>query len=506
MEAYLDLASDTPMAWDTSLYRTRALRAEPVVSETGALLLRNHPLDPTPLRHRSHLALATSMLYLAIPHRFPQRLYLKYMQSTVSEIRKQIASSQFSVEDLVSGISQTLLACVLQGDAASVIAHLRAASGLVKSCGGIDAIDPNIAAVLRYSDFHFAVESLLAPVFALVVDLRAQYEGTLSALAGDLMPLAEGVMTRAKTLPPVIALVVRRFTNSALALAQAVASHGDSSLSYQELNWMASHAAGTLHILLGVYPSALSTETAPDGNLVFQQQTPLYESYTIILILWIQLLLCCANETLAPVTIRLSTLPVRSVELVGRKIEYSSSAVDAGLQKWNETVMHARGKNVDSPGDWVNMLAIVESMEVDMRVRMAPLMKQLLAQTAHLRALNSERAWGWFRKERFTGRVRSGSVKSSSMGSGAPVGGSAKTVGTPASTGVERVNGVEMGTTPTSFVGDDWEKRRSASVTLNGVVTQTADSWNLQQGEGFPPRATSTAFEEGLRAVVEGRG
>lgn len=329
MSAYLDLSSDTPMAWDTSLYRTRSLKAGPVVDQNGALRLKNQPLDPTPLRHQSHLALATSMLALAVPHRFPHSLYLKYMSSTVVEIRKQISNSSFSMEDLISGISQTLLACVLQGDTESIIAHLRAAAGLVKSLGGIDNIDPNIAAVLRYSDFHFALESLLAPVFPLVVNLRAQYEGSLSALANDrLMPLAEQTMSQAKALAPVIELVIRRFTNSVLALAQAVAATESVALSYQELNWMASHAAGSLYILLAVYPSALATDVP------FRQQTPLHESYTILLILWIQLLMCCANETLTAVSIRLSCLTVRNHEFrEEHRCTYASPAIDEGLLK-----------------------------------------------------------------------------------------------------------------------------------------------------------------------------
>ncbi|KPI35361.1 uncharacterized protein AB675_9924 [Cyphellophora attinorum] len=385
MDAYLDLSSDTPMAWDTSLYRTRSLKSGPVVDHNGALKLHNQPLDPTPLRHQSHLALATSMLALALPHRFPHSLYLKYMSSTVSEIRKQINHSTFSMQDLISGISQTLLACVLQGDTDSIIAHLRAAFGLVKSLGGIDKIDPNIAAVLRYSDFHFALESLLAPVFPLVVDLRAQYEGSLSALTNNtLMPLAEETMSHAKSLPPVIELVIRRFANAVLALAQAVASTADAALSYQELNWMASHAAGSLHILLGVYPSALATEVP------FRQQTPIYESYTILLILWLQLLMCTANETLSAVSIRLSCLTVRNHEFrEEQRCTYASERIDEGLMRWNQAVREAKLARESPPGDWeAKMVSIVEEMELDLPVRLGPLMRGLLESTAEIRHLS----------------------------------------------------------------------------------------------------------------------
>lgn len=79
--------------------------------------------------------------------------------------------NSFDPDDLLEGISRTLLASILLHDVVSARAHLAAAAALVRQTGDIGAIDHRIAANLRYADFHLAVATLRAPLFAAVVSI-----------------------------------------------------------------------------------------------------------------------------------------------------------------------------------------------------------------------------------------------------------------------------------------------------------------------------------------------
>lgn len=396
MEAYLQLATSCPMAWDSVLYHSHQRNVTFTVDDTGALWSPTNgtPL-PGPLRYHSYFALATSTLTLFEPSRYPIQLHLKYLHHAVAEMRQLIAHNSFGLEDLLHGISKTLLASVLQGDFESARAHLGAAAGLVNQQGGMQAIGGQVAATLRYADFQLAVESFRAPAFPLNVDTSNRPEVDLSIVDPQLVHHAESIKLAAKssTEPTVALLAIDRLLDGTLVLAHAFASSAETRVNVQVLDWVASYTAETMYLLLSCCVSVFQKSDPVLAAQRSQQSTDLND-WNVILLMWAQLLVCFANETLGSASIRINTVPIlhhrnASSDAMRRSL---SDPVQTGLQMWNECVFNARmGWKEELVGDWVKLVEVVAEIEKSRAVQAVPFIRRLLA-IRHFRPRNPDRA------------------------------------------------------------------------------------------------------------------
>lgn len=399
MQAYLDWTTAAPMAWDTSLYQSRETALSFKVDDANILVSKmSHEAVPGPLRYHSYIALATSTLVLFEPNRYPIQLHLKYLHYAVVEMRKLIARNSFATEDLLHGISRTLLASVLQHDVPSARAHLGAAAGIVRQQGGIQTIDTQLAAILRYADFHLSMVTLRAPafppVFVIADDTNDKFDSL--ALVNDhiLMHSATKVRVDANSsqLPALVVLAIHRVLDGAIALARSFAKSVSKRVDDEELNWVASRMAETIYLMLGPRTSVLQRDNTASATIVLPSSEGELDDWTIVLILWLQLLICSANEPLGDVSIRRNILPLLPHDdpVANATRASLSSPVRDGLQAWNERSTNARAARMkEAIGDWLRLVDIVADMERDLAVHVAPFMRRLLA-IRHFRAISSK--------------------------------------------------------------------------------------------------------------------
>jgi hypothetical protein len=385
MDAYLQLASDCPMAWDSALYHSRHHMTF-MVNDAGALWspTTGGPL-PGPLRYHAYFALATSALALFEPSKYPLQLHLKYLHFAVAEMRQLILHNSFGLDDLLHGISKTLLASVLQGDFDSARAHLGAAASIISQQGGMQIIDSQIGATLRYADFQLAVESLRAPAFPLVTDFESSLSLKLSLVDEELLDLADRLLAdvEASDEPEFVSVAARKLVDGATVLAHGFATYTTHALGPRDLHCVASCTAETIYMLLNHCTSVLQKPT-----LSFSEAdppptpTPSTYEWIIILLMWSQLLVCFANETITEVTIRMNTVPILRHDLNASKPIRASlrAVVREGLQAWNASIAHARKEwKKETIGDWVRMVDVAAETETAQSVRFAPFMRRLLA-------------------------------------------------------------------------------------------------------------------------------
>lgn len=385
MDAYLQLASTCPMAWDSVLYQSRQRDITFAVNDMGALW--SPSIDgpsPGPLRYHAYFALATSALALLEPSRYPLQLHLKYLQTAVAEMRRLILQNSFSLEDLLHGISKTLLASVLQGDFDSARAHLVAAASIVTQQGGIHMIDGQIAATLRYADFQLAVESLRAPAFPPVTPLDGRVEIDTSLVDPEIVGHAAILRANAAASngPAVVLAAIEKLLDGAMVLAHGLATSKTKILATRELHWIASHTADTIYMLLAHCTSVLQKHTLPPGETGSPGPTARTQEWVIILLMWSQLLICFLNETIGDVTIRTNTVPILHNDLPSANAIRTalSDSVRKGLQAWNDSISCARAEwREDVIGHWVKLIDIAAETERARAVQFAPFMRRLLA-------------------------------------------------------------------------------------------------------------------------------
>jgi hypothetical protein len=386
MQDYVTQASNCPMSWDTALFLAPRNSEIFTVDDTGALISPQNKRDgigPGLLEYRSYIALAAATLHLFWPQKYPPQVFLKYLHNSVVEIRRQITQGAYSIEDLLHGITKTLLASVLLGDEESAKAHFTAVASLVEQQGGIDQVDTQIAALLRYADFHFAVEHLSAPAFPILIDLDDSLERDLSKVDQQLVTLGQKLKKQAKnssTISPMIALAFHRLVNSVIALAHAYATSTKPTVDFLQLNWVASNVCETFYLILGGRTSSMEASapllTPPNPSA---RDLDLND-HTAIMVLWLQVLLCCANETLMNPSLRYSVLTVQCGSSPASESWFSDRVRD-GMTKWNAVVKAARDAHPADSDDrnWPQLVHVPADMEQEQEVKVAPFMYRFLA-------------------------------------------------------------------------------------------------------------------------------
>jgi hypothetical protein len=381
MKHYLDFVSKSPMSWESELFRPDKPPA--YVDETGVLIIkRESPSSSLPIRHRSYLALAASTLHLFEPRTFPAQVHLKYLQSAVIEIRKQISRDTFVLDDLLHSISRVFLAAVLQGEETSARSHLAAAIALVKlkhPVQGFNAIDPTVAAALKYGDLHLAIETIEPFTLALPfnpVDCDWRHYGRKQPSGGDndLNKLTAMVVFSADSsnLPSVLKQAIRVFVNAILTLSTLWISTTPKRINVHDISHTGPAMAAPLLLTLNAQKQV--------GH------NPQHRALSLIITLWVQLLLCCVNsscfnDTPLKVSIKCNVVPVLGHHIQGKsaieKREGLSERVITGLDTWNDMVFEAR-KWEEQPNDWMRLVDVVAVMERGEVVRMAPCMWRLI--------------------------------------------------------------------------------------------------------------------------------
>jgi hypothetical protein len=392
MEAYVHLATTCPMAWDSMMYQSSRRDYPPWLASQGVSATG-------PLRYLSFVAFATSALAHFEPRRYPIQLHLKYMHLAVASMRSVIAHNTYVLDDLLHGISKTLLAAVIQGDFESARAHLGAAASIVGQQGGMSRIDSNIGATLRYADLQLAAESLRQPAFPLFDDAGLQLELAIDtpafplfipsngrvgidigSLDRELVRLAHTVRHEAASIrePNFVAEAAGRLLDSAMVLAHGFATSSTQAIGVEELSWMGSHAAQTVYLLLKHCPNVLQKHPALH---ITQADSAVYE-WVIVLTMWAVLLLCAANETVGPVSMRMNCVPLlhHDTPFANAVRVTLSKTVRDSLGRWNYLIVRARREwRTQQLGDWVQLVDIAAETERHMAAQFAPFVRRLFS-------------------------------------------------------------------------------------------------------------------------------
>ena len=363
MQSYVNFAAECPVAWEADLYSQKRGPA----MMTNRDIYRMH-LN-TPVTRVAHLAMATATLHLFKPEVYPFQLQLKYLGLAIIEVRKRIVKRSFDVSDLLHGISQIFLASVLIGDEIAARAHLKAAKDLVEEQGGIDEICLPTAHALKYGDLHLAVETVSPPVFMAVSEPELHYPADgLSAIDPRVLYLTNelrySAMKEQNSLSQPLVRCLCNFGECAVALAHAW-SDPPHKFDLGKLDWIATNLMGVFNILLKM--SCNKKQVLTTGQ----------EDTRHTLVLWIQLLCCMGNGTVASTDVRSNTIEVSNSVLS----HHLSLNVRHGLMRWNHIIATAkrdpRNREDKADEDLLELIHVLREMEAKHVVRIGPLMSRL---------------------------------------------------------------------------------------------------------------------------------
>ena len=363
MRLYVRFAANCPVAWESDLYSNK--RAPGAMTDLDVSRMHLN----SPVTKVAHLAMATATLHLFQPETFPFQLQLKYLQLAIVEVRKRIVKRSFEISDLLHGISQIFLASVLIGDEIAARAHLKAAKDLVDEKGGMQAVCPPTVHALQYGDLHLAVETVSAPVFMSIPSPELHYHAndisvidpTVLRLTGK---LRHSALRESLFLSQPLVRCLCNFAECAIALSDAW-SDPPSRFDLTKLNFIASNMMGVFSLLLKL---SCSKKT---------MLTTLQEDTRHTLVLWIQLLCFMGNSTVTHACVRDNTIEISSSVLS----HHVSLSVRHGLMRWNHVVASSKrdphGRDEKANDDLLELIHVVEDMEEQQCIRVAPLMLRL---------------------------------------------------------------------------------------------------------------------------------
>lgn len=388
-----------PHIWDNKYYQSpdRARNWKVDQTTNQGSLLRSH----------SYLALATSTLAFLQPDKYSMQLHFRHLHAAVAAMRRFIAQNQSDPNpaELVLSISRTLMASVIHEDIDPARAHLAAAVTVVTQMGGINAIDARVATLLRYADFHLATVTLRGPVFPISDTPDDENDDPAQALTSD--PLLAELIARVRadsttaTLPPVIFLAVHGLLDTVLASAHFASQ----SVSLGDLKPVSTRIVTIVSRILQHRPSVLvgsDNLQASAGPRTLHSRRPIWQpscgpepgldEWTIVLIMWSQLILCSSNAPLGGARTRYAFVQLLPIPLPPYQPQYHgdrsawlaslSQPVRDGLRAWNQRVLDAHkatppGK-LAADSDWEGLIDIVANMEIEFPARMAPVVRRLL--------------------------------------------------------------------------------------------------------------------------------
>lgn len=375
------------------------------------------------LRYRTYLAVATSSLSSFQPEKYSMQLHFRYLNAAVAEIRKFISRnlSDSELEELLHGIARILLASVMYHDVDPARAHLAAAVTVVSQIGGIDAIDSQVAAILRYCDLHLATVTLRGFTFPVSDPFNDEDNPPTQALTADplLAELAMRVRSDAKAaaLPKIIQTALRGLLDTAMALDNSL-SHGSV---LADLTSVSTRMITTVKGILQHRPSVLSNRDPrpPAGASNPYHLSPMQrsgsgpefdlEDWTIVLIMWCQLIWACINAPLSPVNIRSNILPLLVIPLLPHQQQRQqhqdaksvwlaslSPPVRDGLLVWNQRAVDAQRATTETElaavKDWESLVDLVADMEMGFPARMAPVVRRLIVMCYAQASTGAQRA------------------------------------------------------------------------------------------------------------------
>ena len=384
MKCYVDYITGCPMSWEGELFQPK--KPPPFIDDTGTLIIRTTD-RLRPIRQRGHLALAAAALHLFEPSHYPPQLHIKYLQLAVVEIRKHISRSSFIIDDLVQGIAKVFLATTLHGDEVSARAHLSAAMHLVNQAGGLDAIPPAASAALRYGDLHLAVETVSPLTFALPFNFSELQYSPQCPIDATLARLSQAILasTKSHNFPSMLHQAIRAFVSSALCLADMWSSTLPGPVTIAHLGSIGPRLAVPVALVLGAQRQLEATHapSPPTAKLLPKNND---FAFSVILVLWIQLLMCCANSSVftvetgtLKVSVRSNVVPVLSQagKISSAKFTSLPGHIKQGLQVWNTAIYQSR-KFPEVRNDWVELVDVIEEMERGAPVEIAAFFRRLL--------------------------------------------------------------------------------------------------------------------------------
>lgn len=404
-QAYTRLTSHV---WDDIYYQSPE-RAFSFRADDGTFpwLVTADARSYSSMGHHSYLAVAASALVLFQPDRYPVQLHFKYLHLAVAEIRRSIAQNRSSPHELLYSIAQILLASVVHHDVDPGRAHLAAAMSLLVQLGGIKAVSPQVAILLGYANIRLATVMLRSPLSPLSDAFQDPSNAQLMSLPADsiLSQLAARVRADTNTasiaLPSVAAQGVHDLMDTVLALARVIYQGPN----IAKLGTVSTSIAVTMSRILQERPNIVSkpwksdkrsSQTPPQRDA--STQRPSLDDWTVVLVMWIQILYCCTNAPLGAVSIRTAVLPLLP-RLADGSTDVTraglSQLVQEGLHEWNEratgtqhTTTTTRDSNAD---DWPSLVNLVANMEREFPVRVAPVMRRLLVVCAAGSSMSADR-------------------------------------------------------------------------------------------------------------------
>lgn len=363
MRSYVQFAANCPVAWESDLYNNK--RGPGAMTDLD--VYRMH--TDSPVTKVAHLALATATLHLFQPETFPFQLQLKYLQLAIVEVRKRIVKRSFEVSDLLHGISQIFLASVLIGDEIAARAHLKAAKDLVDEQGGMHNVCPPTVHALQYGDLHLAVGTVSPPVFMAVPTAELHYHANDVSVIDPMVlrltaDLRYSASREGQLLSQPLVQCLCNFAECAIALSDAW-SDPPHKFDLTKLDFIAKNMMGIFSLLLKVSCTKK------------KMLTRLQEDTRHTLVLWIQLLCFMGNSTVTHAGVRDNTIEISSSVLS----HHVSLSVRHGLMQWNHIVANTkrdpRGRDDKADEDLLQLIHVVEDMEAQQTIRVAPLMLRL---------------------------------------------------------------------------------------------------------------------------------
>lgn len=226
-----------------------------------------------------------------------------------------------------------------------------------------------------------------APLFAVTSypdDTDVQFQAPI--VDPVLMKLSANVRTKAGSadVPTVVVAAVHGPLDTALTLAHAFSKvEATKGADLAELSSVGDKIAATISLLLKPRPSVLDKDddTSAPSAPAWPEWRPGLDDWTLVLIMWFQILYCCTNEPLGAVSIRTAILPMlhqRDPSTDAMRI-LLSRPVQEGLQLWNDRAAYAQTHNIDDDStDWPSLVDIVAYMERAFPVRVATVVRRLL--------------------------------------------------------------------------------------------------------------------------------
>ena len=285
-----------------------------------------------------------------------------YSHWALTEMQKQLRQEHFNEQELLHGVSTLSIAAILQGDVVAARAHFQAARHLVDRLGGLEASAPLISQLIKYGDFHLAIQTLCPPVFALNFEPEELPEQDhCSNRILDQMGYNALQFSRGHRLPWLFENV-QRIIQCAKVLEGIWAQPAlpvD-----KKVTWLAAKIGSSINRLLS---TLINTATDLHARRV-------QEATKVVLILWNLITLGFAKNVVADIPVRGSMLVFTDSTLEMR--EDWPPWIKLGLMSWNE-IVRSPSLERDNRGPFWSLINLVRSMEAESLVQLAGLMHRL---------------------------------------------------------------------------------------------------------------------------------